>query len=219
MLLILLEGLEIIFSINFLQKEVLRNKSIIYKALLKYGHSNFTLEILEYCDPSEVIQREQYYFDLYKPEYNICQIAGSSLGRVSSDETRLKLRNAWLLRLYKNNSFNCDITLSEFILDNLTERVAKLELNIAKIQKKFTEITTKKESKVSMETRMKILASTKTSQAVFVTDLINGNTTKYPSARRAAETLGISNSTIMNKLNHKNNKPYKRRYLIESANK
>lgn len=70
-----------------------------------------------------------------------------------------------------------------------------------------------------METRMKILASTKTSQAVFVTDLIKGNTTKYPSAIRAAEDLGISNSTIMNKLKHKNIKPYKGRYLIESVNK
>lgn len=66
---------------------------------------------------------------------------------------------------------------------------------------------------------MKILASTKSSQAVLVTDLINGNTIKYPSARRAAEALGISNSTIMNKLNRKNDKPYKKRYLIESANK
>jgi hypothetical protein len=26
--------------------------SIIYSALLKYGHSNFSLYILEYCNPS-----------------------------------------------------------------------------------------------------------------------------------------------------------------------
>lgn len=74
---------------------------------------------------------------MYKPEYNICQIAGSSIGRVSSDETRIKLRNVWLLRLYKNKYLSCDITLSEFILDNLTERVDKLKLKIVKIQKKI----------------------------------------------------------------------------------
>lgn len=33
---------------------------------------------------------------------------------------------------------------------------------------------------------MKILAYTKTSKAVLVTDLTNGNLTEYPSARRAA---------------------------------
>lgn len=65
---------------------------------------------------------------------------------------------------------------------------------------------------------MKILAYTKTSQAVVVTDLTTGEITKYPSARRAAEALYISNTTIMNKLNNKNNKLYKNRYLLEKAN-
>lgn len=64
---------------------------------------------------------------------------------------------------------------------------------------------------------MKILASTKTSQAVLVTDLTKGESTEYPSARRAAEALGISNSTVINKLNGKNNRPYKGRYLITSV--
>jgi hypothetical protein len=33
---------------------------VTFKALLKYGYSRFKLEILEYCDPSNVIEREQY---------------------------------------------------------------------------------------------------------------------------------------------------------------
>ena len=37
----------------------------IYKAILKYGHSNFIFEIIEYCEPQEAIQREQYYLDLF----------------------------------------------------------------------------------------------------------------------------------------------------------
>jgi len=44
---------------------------MIYKALLKNGYSNFTLEILEYCDSEDLIKREQYYLELLKPEYNI----------------------------------------------------------------------------------------------------------------------------------------------------
>jgi len=43
--------------------------------LLKYGYSNFTLEILEYCEPENALAREQHYLDHLKPEYNILQIA------------------------------------------------------------------------------------------------------------------------------------------------
>ena len=44
-----------------------RGQSMICKSLLKNGYSRFTLEILEYCDPSEAVLREQYYIDLLKP--------------------------------------------------------------------------------------------------------------------------------------------------------
>ena len=40
----------------------------------------FMLEILEYCDPDMVIEREQYYIDTLKPEYNILKTAGSLKG-------------------------------------------------------------------------------------------------------------------------------------------
>ena len=80
----------------------------IHSALLKYGYSSFKLEILEYCEPSVLIKREQYYLDNLKPEYNVLKIAGSMLGfkhseytkklfsitrlgRICSETTRLKL--------------------------------------------------------------------------------------------------------------------------------
>ena len=65
---------------------------LIQKALLKYGYSNFKLEILEYCNKDEVLSREQYYLDLLKPEYNIYQKAGSPLGYKHTEETMVKLR-------------------------------------------------------------------------------------------------------------------------------
>ena len=39
----------------------------------------------------DLIKREQYYIDLLKPEYNILKIAGSSLGKVHTKETRAKM--------------------------------------------------------------------------------------------------------------------------------
>jgi hypothetical protein len=51
------------YSIRFLEKEIKKNNSIIYRSLFKHGYSSFSLEILEYCDKSEIISREQYYID------------------------------------------------------------------------------------------------------------------------------------------------------------
>jgi len=61
------------FSIYYSLRELKKVKGsiIIYRALSKYGYSNFSLNILEYCEPSLLISREQYYIDLLKPEYNI----------------------------------------------------------------------------------------------------------------------------------------------------
>lgn len=69
-------------------KNQLINNMLINKALIKYGHSNFSLEILEYCDPAIAVSREQYYLDLIKPEYNILKIAGSLIGFKHSEEAK-----------------------------------------------------------------------------------------------------------------------------------
>jgi len=81
------------FSIAFLNKELRRNRSIISGALLKYGYSNFSLDVLEYCESDKLILREQYYIDLLNPSYNILKIAGSRLGSKHSAETILKYKN------------------------------------------------------------------------------------------------------------------------------
>jgi group I intron endonuclease len=68
-----------------------RKQLIISRALIKYGYSEFSLEILEYCEKSDLLEREQYYIDLLKPEYNILKIAGSSLGFKHSEDTKAKI--------------------------------------------------------------------------------------------------------------------------------
>jgi hypothetical protein len=64
----------------------------IERALLSYGFSNFSLEILEYCNKDNVLSREQYYMDLTKPEYNIVKTAGSTLGYKHTSESLAKMR-------------------------------------------------------------------------------------------------------------------------------
>jgi group I intron endonuclease len=62
----------------------------ICKALLKYGYSNFSLTILEYCEVLELLIREKYYIDLLESEYNILKdpTLPPMLGRKHSDETK-----------------------------------------------------------------------------------------------------------------------------------
>lgn len=105
------------YNINYLVRVC--EFSLISKALLKHGYSNFQLEVLEYCDPSMIIEREQYYIDLLIPEYNILKVAGSSFGykhtaeslkkmsdiaKNRSEETIAKLREAALGRKHKEDT-------------------------------------------------------------------------------------------------------------------
>lgn len=87
------------FTVSYLRHETLKQSSIIYRSLLKNGYENFSLEILEYCDPNKCIEREDYYFKFLNPDYNICKKAGSSLGRVDYEETKLKKSAKALSRL------------------------------------------------------------------------------------------------------------------------
>jgi len=61
-------------------KELEDSESLIYRALLKYGYSAFRLDIIEYCDISILTEREQYYLDNLKHEYNILPFAYTTLG-------------------------------------------------------------------------------------------------------------------------------------------
>jgi group I intron endonuclease len=65
----LTNSFSVYYSLDALRK--VKGSIIIYRALLKYGHSNFSLDILEYCESSILMEREQYYIDFLKPEYNI----------------------------------------------------------------------------------------------------------------------------------------------------
>jgi group I intron endonuclease len=68
---------------------------LICKSLLKNGYTRFALEILEYCDRSKTVLREQCYLSLLKPEYNILKIAGSTFGFKHFEATKAKISAAW----------------------------------------------------------------------------------------------------------------------------
>jgi len=65
-----------------------------------YGESQFDVVVLEVCDESALVQREQYYLDTRSPEYNINVRAESRLGTPHTNETKEKLRLANLGKKY-----------------------------------------------------------------------------------------------------------------------
>lgn len=91
------------YNISYLEKEIQKNKSMIYRALLKYGYHKFKLDILEFCIPSILVEREQYYLDKFKPEYNILKVAGSLKGYKHS-KTSIELIRATKLGRKRTDS-------------------------------------------------------------------------------------------------------------------
>ena len=72
----------------------------------KDGEDSFEFSEIEFVDRRELIDKEQYYFDLLKPEYNSCRTAGSTMGAefYKSEEYKTKKNNA--IRGFKHTSEN-----------------------------------------------------------------------------------------------------------------
>ena len=65
---------------------------MIYKALLKCGYYNFQLDIIKIRKLTDLIEKEQYYLDLLKPEYNILKTAEYLLRFKHNKNTIEKIR-------------------------------------------------------------------------------------------------------------------------------
>lgn len=57
-----------------------------------YGKSVFRFDVIEYCEIENLIEREQYFIDTWKPEYNIMPKAGSNRGFRWSDVQKAMLK-------------------------------------------------------------------------------------------------------------------------------
>jgi group I intron endonuclease len=75
---------------------------LLQRAILKYGISSFSIQILEYCDKKQLISKEQFYLNLFKSEYNLKPTAGSLLGYKHTPESIEKMSQS---RLGEKNHF------------------------------------------------------------------------------------------------------------------
>jgi group I intron endonuclease len=70
---------------------------LLQRAFNKYGEKSFSFNVLEEVfDKSKLIEKEQQYLDNLNPSYNVCKIAGNTLGyrfRLS-EETKRRMSEA-----------------------------------------------------------------------------------------------------------------------------
>ena len=168
------------YDLNYLSIQLKKANSYIYRALIKYGYSNFKLEILEYCDKNACVKRvssparrlkrgdyllEQSYLLLLKPDYNILKTAGSRLGLKHTKETR-----DFISALHKGRE-----------VSGITR--AKL----AAYRRGLVD---------SEQVRIKKSTSSPLNIKIEVTDVETNTTTVYHSLREAARNLNTRHSNL-----------------------
>jgi len=173
-----------------------RLKSLLFAlafAFIKNGYYNFSLDILELCKPDDAISREQYFLDLLKPTYNILEIAGSSFGRVATDETLCKISAA---------------------MKGIGKGIPKSEETKAKMSAPKSE-----EHKAKISASMMGKNSGKNqpnAKKIEVTDVTTNITTSYISIHEAAAALNIRIQAISNYINRNQKTPYKGKYIFKN---
>jgi hypothetical protein len=87
---------------TYFQPSILKKNSLIYQSILKYGHKNFSVIILEICGKTStvtkdhILSREKFYLDWALKTYglailNLLNMPGSSLGYKHTEENLLKM--------------------------------------------------------------------------------------------------------------------------------
>jgi group I intron endonuclease len=181
-------------------KELERKSRPIDTALIKHGHANFTLEILEYSTKENLINREQYYLDLLNPEYNILKIAGSLLGYKHSEETLIKLKNRDISEEHKK-------ILSLVHSNKLVSQETRNKLSEATIKYK-------KDNPLSsyIIDKIKVKTIEREGVAVKVIDMSTNKEIQFTNQTEAGKFLGVTRQAVYNAI--KRNKLIKGIYRI-----
>jgi group I intron endonuclease len=194
------------FRIAYLNK---RTSMPICNALIKYGHENFRLEILEYCEceasQEKLLEREKYYIQLlpHTERYNIIEnpTLPPMSGRKHSDATKIIMSG-------HTHSDETKIKMSDVKKGENHPMYGKNHT-----EKIRTKISDAKKGKPRPE------GAGSPFQAIEVTDIKNNTTTPYDSISEAVRALNINKSVINLYFIRNQQKPYKGIYTLKKVNK
>lgn len=202
-----------------------RKLMVINKALLKYGYSKFKLDILEYCDPKELVKREQYYMDMLSPYYNVLKTAYSSWGYKHTEDALVKVRiNLQKLNLSKSipvKVTNLETNVSwDYV--SLTEAAKSLNTNKTVLKeyiwnsKPYKGIY-KLESNLSPSNYDSNYLNHPNAKKIEVIDLESNTVNYFDSIRAAGRALDIGYGSIAIYLKRNQKSPYKGRYIFKNV--
>lgn len=127
-----------------------------------YGEKSFIFEVIEECSLENIVEREQYYLNTLKPEYNILLTAKSSIGlkhtqktkdklsqifkgrapsnkgKPRSEETILKLKEAWKIRKLTPVSEGTKRKISKALKGKKKTKEHTEKVKLSKLKKKIT---------------------------------------------------------------------------------
>jgi len=198
------------FNINHLIRD---NCMQICRALLKHGYPNFSLEILEYCEVSDLLIREKHYWDILNPEYNIAKEPGAPMsGRQHSDKSKKimsdvkKINNPGRFKPGENHPMFGKTGENHPMFGKTLSNETKT---------KISDTAKQSENSGRFKTgQPRIEGAGRPSQAIEVTDITNDTTTSYDSIREAARALDIRSSSIDMYFQNNQKKPYKGQYIF-----
>lgn len=221
---------------NYYNKAFLNKGNMaINRALLKYGYSNFQLEILEYTTAEKAIKIEQHYLDLLNElpaplSYNILTKAGSRTGYKVLDETKEKLRLANLgdknPNFGKFHSKEIREMISETLLKSENHPSRGKPGNITFLGKTHTS-ETKDKMRIaklgannpnfgkSLDEVSRLKLSSIRGSAVEVYDIETKIISTYPSLTKAGEALSCGKTTISRYIESK--ETFRGKYIISKA--
>lgn len=182
--------LSIYYSKKAMFSKLSTRTSIIYSAILKHGYANFSLDILEYCEIGVLIEREQYYLDHLKPEYNILKVANSRLGSKQSEATKIKISLG-------NKGKHAGTNNHFYGKMHSYETRKKIGISLRSIIR-----TNDTPKTIKLETRLKLSLISK-GVSVKVFDKSKKLIKEFPTITSTAKYFGVSNKTI-SKYSNKN---------------
>lgn len=152
----------------------------LHNALRKYGKENFTIELIDFCNSwEELTEKEKYYIAQYKSTedefgYNLTEGGDGTIGRIVTDETREKIRQK---------------AIGREVSDETRQKLSEA----GKVRTEGRE-NYWKSGNVGKKTRKAVLQYTK--EGNFIREFEGVNV--------AAKELGMSATTIITSLKHKN---------------
>lgn len=179
----------------------------LQRSFNKHKEENFSFNILEECNIENLLIREQYFINTLNPKYNVCKIAGSSLGVKRTEDVKKNISIAQKKRFETKNAWNKGIPRTLEEIENQRNKI------IGKPSKKkgikLSKLTCINISKGLTGRNLSEEHKTKLCKKIIEYDF-NGNVLKeFTSLTEAAKDVNSFVSNLQRAI--KNNKSFKKR--------